>query len=106
MRDRAYRRHHLRRIKEKVRFIGRYVWKKWGTLVRWKGEPEPPIPPGEEDPRIIGIEASTHLVPCSCDSCRNPRRSNYISGKDRLTRQEKVAVLKEQEQIAELEDDE
>ena len=107
MRDRAFRRHHLKRIKEKVRFITRYIkgrWEKWGIGYPWSAMPKPPVEPGKEDPRVIGIQASTHGVPCSCDACCNPRRSKHVRGKDRLTKQEKVAIKREQEQLEELED--
>jgi hypothetical protein len=94
-------------MKDKARFIGRYIQKKWDTWAFWRGiPPEPPISPGQEDPRVVGIDASTHCVPCSCDSCCNPRHSKWSKNWEKLTRQEKDAILKEREQLAELDSEE
>lgn len=103
-RDRAFRRHHLRRIKEKARFIKRQIWGMFQNIfVRYAEEPPPPIPPGEEDPRVIGLGASTHCKPCSCAGCGNPRR-HWSGDYGGLTRQERLAKLSEREQLEELEE--
>ncbi len=34
---------------------------------------------------------------CSCNMCRNPRRSAYYKLKDKITRQESLQVLREKE---------
>lgn len=35
---------------------------------------------------------SDHLAACSCQMCRNPRRSTWHSGSERLTMQERRAA--------------
>lgn len=67
---------------------------KWG-LQRWLGE-QPRSTFCEEDPRI---DASTHCVPCSCESCRKSAAIWLGLGKDKITQQEKIATLKEKEQL-------
>lgn len=95
-RDRSTRRRFLNRAKERARFIGRYIWRKFSF-----SSVESPIPPGEEDPRIIGVDASTHCKKCSSPRCcGNPRRLGEITNKERL------AELSEQEQLNEFYEDE
>lgn len=94
---RSLRRHHARRIKEKYRKIARRVWDLGKTFFH-KGEcPKPPIPPKQENLKLVGKAASTHCVNCSCYMCGNPRK--YF---DEITYQEKIAILNEKEQIDEV----
>ncbi len=99
-RDRSFRRHQLKRIKDKVRFIRRQIWDFFRWDKREDGTPAPPVPPGQEDPAVIGIEASVHCKGCSCIGCGNPRRHF-----GELTKQEKIAEVSEAEQIQEVDDE-
>ena len=98
MRDRSFRRHHLKRIKNKVKFITRQVWGRFSNIFVRSSSPLPPVTHGDEDPRIIGIGASTHCRACSCPGCGNPRKHF-----GNLTKQEKLSELSELEQMRELE---
>lgn len=88
-RGRSFRRHCSRKAKERVRFIGRHAWGKFSNTVN-----------GDEDPRIIGIDASTHCCSCSCWVCGNPRRHTNCK-KDMLTNSEKRADVSMYEQLLE-----
>ena len=75
MSRRAIRRH--RRLVRKKRMLDR---QKFRQTILW-------FPPNE-------LTATKHIdtpTPCSCQMCRNPRRSNYCKGKDKLTMQERRA---------------
>jgi len=78
MRDRAYRRHQEKRIRDKI--IG-YIktWDHGRELV--------------ENPKFIGHLVSTHGRPCSCSMCASD---------ESLTKQERLAELREKEQFEEL----
>jgi hypothetical protein len=102
MRSRSFRRHQLKRVKEKARFIKRQVWGMFTNIFVRSPSPLSPVAPGEEDPRIVGLGASTHCKPCSCPGCGNPRR--HFGGNNGMTRQEKLSELFEAEQMQELED--
>ena len=68
MRDRAVRRHHLRRAKKRVTVTHAAWFEKFDRTRRRIVE----VPPTERA-RLLGILARTR-TPCSCIYCRNPRR--------------------------------
>ena len=43
-------------------------------------------------------------VPCSCDMCGNPRRSRLFNKKEKLTKQELIAIEKEKDDLNEIDD--
>jgi hypothetical protein len=98
----SFRRHQIKRIKEKVKHITRQVWGmyQYSFKKRDDNSPLPPIQPGQEDPKYIGRDASTHCNPCSCHKCGNPRR--YRKSDDALTKQEIISKISEGEQKQEL----
>jgi hypothetical protein len=44
------------------------------------------------------VKNADHLKACSCEMCRNPRRSRWYKGKEKRTRQERIAELNHREQ--------
>lgn len=70
-RTRAERRHHHRRMKNKV--------KKYDIVTQW---------PSEYTEDRASRYAETRK-PCSCDMCRNPRHSGFYKGEGKLTMCEK-----------------
>jgi len=94
MKSRSLRRHHAERIKEKFRRVARKIWNLGWNHTKKNEPPKSPVPPKQEDPRVVGIAASTHCVGCSCYMCGNPRK--YFG---EITIQEKIADINEKEQL-------
>lgn len=72
-RTRAERRHHHQRMLDKVKTFG-YYWHDWQD---------------EEKKTLHQKKTAENRKPCSCDMCRNPRRSGIYKGENRLTIQER-----------------
>ena len=77
-RDWNYRRHHALR---KQQHAYRVVSEMWG--VGRTGHST------DEDAHRMARKLRDNLAVCSCSMCRNPRRSDWSSGKERLTIQER-----------------
>lgn len=45
---------------------------------------------------------ANHLAGCSCSMCGNPRNSIFGNKKDRMTKQERIFLLKEKEDLGEV----
>lgn len=77
MRTRAERRHHRKRMIDRVK---NFNWLKpsfWGL---------------SEDERLHKIsKLADNRHPCSCSMCRNQRHSDWLNNKEKLTMQERRA---------------
>jgi len=94
MKSRSIRRHHAKRIKEKFRRVVRKIWNLGWNYNKNNELPKSPVPPKQEDPKMVGKAASTHCAECSCPGCGNPRRHF-----GEITIQEKIAEINEKEQL-------
>jgi hypothetical protein len=85
MKDRAIRRKQQAKFKNRARKIAKEII-------------------GDENPEKIE-DFANHIVDnravCSCQMCRNPRHSSFNRGDAKLTKQEKIAKIKEKNQLDE-----
>ena len=83
MKTRAERRHHHRRMIDRVK---NFAWiKSWF---------------GTEESREEHIKrVAENRKACSCDMCRNPRHSSFYKGRGKLTMQEKKALQEKDEDV-------
>ena len=88
--QRAIRRHHARRIKQKCRQQNYHDLRNWTHS-------------DEHLRKVVGITAATQCL-CSCAACGNPRRSVLNSGSERLTLAERKAMITRQEMLADISD--
>ena len=86
MKNRAIRRHHIKRIKDRLR-------RRWEDTWNWSGS-------SEEDKESFINHHINNRTPCSCWMCQNPRR---IKHRDNRTRDEKLMDISEKEEIEEVE---
>lgn len=88
---RRQRRHHRERLRKKRRgYHGNEDW-------------------GETDPVLVEETASFYVntpCPCSCHMCKNPRRSIFSKGDERLTMQERREKCKNKYDFLEITTDE
>lgn len=80
MKTRAERRHHHKRMIDRVKDFY------WLQPKYWFGSEE------SREKHIKQVAENRH--PCSCDACRNPRHSGFHKGKEKLTMQERKAYQK------------
>lgn len=73
MRTRAERRHHHKRMLEKVKNFSIYQYFFWN----------------EDDKLRHQRKVAETRKPCSCHMCRNPRHSGFHKGKEKKTMQER-----------------
>ena len=85
MRDRAWRRHQKQLTRRKAANIA----KKWSGIFD-----DPEFAKQQVD---FAVKNADHLKSCSCDSCCNPRRSEWV--KEKRTWQEIQADLKLKENV-------
>lgn len=83
MKTRAERRHHHKRMLEKVKNFSIYEWFFWT----------------EEDKKRHQHKVAETRKPCSCHACRNPRHSDYHKGEEKLTMQERKAPRVEDDDV-------
>ena len=75
---RAIRRHHKERMKAKARHIAGVVWRYvMGDTKR-------------DDIVEQSIKNADHLKACSCEMCRNPRRSGWRKGKGKTIKEQQA----------------
>lgn len=82
--SRATRRRQKFRMKSRARKIASEIWGNSGL------------------PEVVKnlVKNCDNLKKCSCEVCRNPRRSKWAKRADKLTRQEKIAELSLREQVS------
>jgi len=83
---RANRRHHLKRMKSKVKRI-------YKDLHMFNNE---------EDLENFSVKNANHMKNCSCSMCGNPR--HHLKGKEKKTKKEIVFEEKMREQIEDMGD--
>lgn len=75
---RAIRRHHKQRMKAKARYIAGVIWRY--AMGDTKSEEV-----------VESMERNAdHLKACSCEMCRNPRRSKWRKNKGKTIREEQA----------------
>lgn len=84
MSKRAERRHHMFRMREKAKKVVNKIWGRTnGDLELW------------------ARKNANHLKSCSCQMCRNPRRSDWYPEEEKKTLQERKADIQFKEQLDE-----
>lgn len=76
-----YRRHHALRKQKYAYEVIKHCWhigKHFGT---------------DDDARRMARQLRDNLAVCSCQQCRNPRHSGWLSNEEKLTIQERKANL-------------
>ena len=76
---RALRRHHKYRMKAKAKFVAKRIWGR-GSLEL-----------SSDEVVVQATKNADHLAACSCEMCRNPRRSRWRRAKGK-TRKELQAA--------------
>ena len=74
---RRYRRHHLQRVKQQVKYT---------LIVLQKRHPT------EVTEYLIGLHAHTRKL-CSCPICGNRRKDPYVNKWEQLSKQEKISEM-------------
>ena len=92
--SRAMRRHHRARMyKRAKKILDQWYW----------FDPRSCSFTKEEEHRIISLRRD-HITLCSCEMCRNVRRSGWTSGKEYLTLQERRNLDNYKDGLKETED--
>ncbi len=85
MKTRAERRHHHKRMLDRVKEFF------WLRPKHYHGSEE------QRQKHIKKMAENRH--PCSCHMCRNPRHSDFHSGEEKLTMQERRALQEDTDDV-------